>query len=70
MIQWMKDGSIIDNDIVDPNDGIYISILPRSNINASNRGIYTCTAVIGSNGEYIVNSSEVNVAEDIIVISG
>ena len=68
-IQWIKDGNVIDND-VDPNDGIYTSILSQSNINTSNRGMYRCTVVIGSNGEYIVNSSEVNVAENITVISG
>ena len=72
MVQWMKDGNIIDNDSVEPNNDMYTSNMTLSNINASNAGIYNCSAVVGSNGtgEYIVNSSEVNVVETITIISG
>ena len=70
MVQWMKDGSIFYNDIVELSNDIYTSSLIQSHINASDAGIYNCTAVVDSNSEYIVNSSEVNVVEIITVISG
>ena len=70
MIQWTKNGSIINDDSVEPTNNIYTSNMTLSNISASDAGTYNCTAVVGSNGEYVVNSSEVNVAENITVISG
>ena len=71
MIQWTKNGSIINDDSVEPTNNIYVSNMTLSSISASDAGTYNCTAVVGSNGdEYIVNSSEVNVAENITVISG
>ena len=66
MVQWMKDG----NECVEPNNDTYTSSMTLTNINASNAGIYNCRAVVGSNGEYIVNSSEVNVVENITIVSG
>ena len=72
MVQWIKDGRVIDNDTMERNNDIYASMLTLSNIIASNAGIYNCIAVVSSNGGYIVNrtSSEANVTEVITVISG
>ena len=69
MIQWTKNGSIINDDSVEPTNNMYVSNI-LSSISASDAGTYNCTAVVGSNDEYIVNSNEVNVAENITVISG
>ena len=70
MIQWIKDGSIIDDDSVEPINDMYVFNMILSSISASDAGTYNCTAVVGSNSEYIVNSTEVKVVEIIHVTSG
>ena len=71
MIQWIKDGRVIDNEPIASD--IYTSNITLSNVNASNAGVYDCKAVIGNNyhDEYIhvVSSSIVVTSIDISVIS-
>ena len=67
MVQWIKNGSIIDNDSVELNNNMYVSTMTLSSISASDAGTYNCTVVVGSDSEYIVNSSEVKVVEIITI---
>ena len=66
MVQWIKDGNVIDD-----NDA-YTSFLILSSTNANTTGIYNCTAVVGSNSEYIVDSDEVSssMTKDVFFVSG
>ena len=72
MVQWIKDGDIINDGTVEPNDDIYASILILSNADPSNTGMYNCKAVVGSNtgSVYIMNSNEVNAVESITIMPG
>ena len=71
MVQWMKDGNVIDNDTTEPNNDIYASNTTLSNIDASDAGIYSCKAVVGNSyyNEYIVSSNIVTASFDLSVIS-
>ena len=72
MVQWMKDGRVIDDDSVEPNDNVYASDMTLSNINASNAGIYDCTAIVGSKdgSTYIMNSNEISAVGNISIMLG
>ena len=69
MIQWTKNGSIINDDSVEPTNNIYVSNMTLSSISASDAGTYNCTAVIGSNDSYVMSSNIVTASFDLSLTS-